>query len=574
MKIVIGLLFSLIACVVHGQIVYDFDTIRYSQRITGGLDSIDIKTAYYPSTFDGGVNEISQRTFSVNNYVNQLLNPTFQQEIVWNPWHFSALPHLGFTYSIGGQGSQFLRANYTHAISERLTLDIEYQRNSGQGAIRNSGFSNDNVKLQLQRIGIRYAFQLQSAFQSYNNNHSGGLRTDTLIEDLGLEFSPVYKNDALSRNRAAEVRFKNYFDVLEDSSTMLGLVTNHVYKIRNRVYTESDTLYGIYPSIFIDSFSTRDQYNLAQISNGAGAYFSSRKFYIDALLEHSYWDYQNLALHLDTSEIDLRSKAFLHLKFLRIDNDLLFNFIGRYNEFKEKASVKYLIKDFEINAFLRLESRAPSVFQRKYLSNGANYSTSNIKNQGVFQFGANASYDFLGEKIKLLLFADVATVSNPYLFDDTNWVNSTGNYNFYSFGVRSAFEFGVFNFNPTIVYSPNSINYIPEVQVYGRIFVKGKLFKAKKLEAIIGLDLTYVSAYESRVYLPTMDTYNWSQTFSSSGKVLNLHAFLSLGISEFRFFVRYENIGYFWSDKTTQTIANYPISPTRLRIGFTWDFFN
>ena len=574
MKLTLGLLFSLIICVAHGQLVYDFDTIRYSERITGGLDSIDIKTAYYPSNFDGGVNEMSVRTFSVNNQVHQLLNPTFQPEINWRPMHFSALPHLGFSYSIGQQGSQFLRANYTHSISDKLLLDIEYERNSGQGAIRNAGFSNDNVKLQLQRKGVRYAFQLQGAFQSYNNNHPGGLRTDTLINDFGLAFSPVYKVDAKSRNRLAEVRFKNYFDVLKDSTTMLGLVTNHVYNIRNRVYTESDTLYGIYPSIYIDSFDTRDQYNLAQISNGAGFYFSSRKFYIDALLEHSYWDYQNLGLHTDTNEVDLTSKAFLHLKFLKIENDLMFNFLGRFNEFKEKANIKYFYRGMEVNAFVRLESRAPYLLQRRYFSNGSSYLTADIKNQGVFQFGANASYGFLNDKIKLALFADLGTVSNPYLFNGTNWVNSTGNYNFSSFGLRSAFKFGVLNFNPTFIYSPNSINYIPELQAYGRIFVKGKLFKAKKLEALIGVDVSYISKYESRAYLPTMDTYNWSATISNSGNVFNMHAFLSLGISEFRFFVRYENIGYFWSDKTTQTIANYPISPSRIRIGLTWDFFN
>jgi len=574
MKIVIGFAFSLIVCVVQGQIVHDFDTIRYSERITGALDSIDIKTAYLPSTFEGGVNEDSYRTFSVNNYVNQLLNPTFQPEIYWNPMHFSALPHLGFSYSIGQQGSQFLRANYTHAISEKLVLDIEYERNSGQGAIRNAGFSNDNVKLQVQRKGVRYAFQLKGAFQSFNNNHPGGLYSDALIEDFGLEFSAVNKSNATSRNRAAEVCIKNYFDVLRDSSTMLGLVTNHVYSIRNRIYNESDTLYGIYPSIFIDSFDTRDQYNLAKISNGAGAYFSSRKFYIDALLQHTYWDYQNLGLHTDTNEVDLSSSAFLHLKFLKLENDLLFNFLGRFNEFKEKASLKYLYSGIEFNAFLRVESLSPSVFQRKYFSNSTSYTTSGIKNQGVFQVGANASYGFLNDKIKLCVFADFASVSNPYLFNDTTWVNSTGNYNFSSFGLRSAFKFGVFNFNPSFIYSPNAINYIPELQAYGRIFVKGKLFKAKKLEALVGVDVSFVSKYESRAYLPTMDTYNWSATSTNSGNVFNLHAFLSLGISEFRFFVRYENIGYFWSDKTTQTIANYPISPSRVRIGITWDFFN
>ena len=159
------------------------------------------------------------------------------------------------------------------------------------------------------------------------------------------------------------------------------------------------------------------------------------------------------------------------------------------------------------------------------------------------------------------------------MFNGLIWTNTTGKYNFTSIGVRSALEFGVFNFNPTFVYSPGS-NFLPEVQAYGRIFVKGKLFKAKKLEALVGIDVSYISSFINRLYLPAMDTYDWSSSVSSFDGMINLHAFLSLGISEFRFFVRYENIGYFWSDKTNNVISRYPVSPTRLRIGLTWDFFN
>lgn len=573
MKIVWSLLLTIVTFCASSQIVYDFDTIRYSERITGSLDSIDIKTAYLPSTFDGGLNDVSLRSLSVRNYTNQLLSLSFQPEIYWNPMHFSALPHLGFSYSIGGQGSQFLRANYTHAITEKLILDIEYERNSSQGILRNSNFSNDNVKLQLQRKGAKYAFQLKGAFQSYNNNHPGGVTTDTLIENFGIDFSPVNKSNAISRNRAAEIRFKNYFNFLKDSTNMLGLATNHTYKIKNRIYSESDTIFGIYPAVYIDSFETRDQYNLPEITNGAGAYYSSRKFYIDALVNHTYWDYQNLGNHTDTNELDFNSNAFLHLNSFKIENELLFNILGRFNELKERASISYSINKLEVSAFLKLENSAPSVFQRRYFSNTASYITSNVKNQGLVQFGGEVGYSLLSDKIKLAVFGDAAMVSNPYLFNGKAWTNATGKYNFYSVGLRSALRFGVFNFNPTLVYSPGS-EFLPEIQAYGRIFVKGKLFKAKKLEALIGCDVSYVSTFENRSYIPSMDTYNWTPSIDNFSGMLNLHAFISLGISEFRFFVRYENIGYFWSDKTSTVLNNYPIAPQRLRIGLTWDFFN
>ena len=71
-----------------------------------------------------------------------------------------------------------------------------------------------------------------------------------------------------------------------------------------------------------------------------------------------------------------------------------------------------------------------------------------------------------------------------------------------------------------------------------------------------------------------MDSYDWSSTTSSNSEGINTSAFISLGISEFRFFFRYENFSYLWSDKKGEVIENYTLPEARMRIGITWDFFN
>jgi hypothetical protein len=73
-----------------------------------------------------------------------------------------------------------------------------------------------------------------------------------------------------------------------------------------------------------------------------------------------------------------------------------------------------------------------------------------------------------------------------------------------------------------------------------------------------------------------MDSYNmfFAPGENQTNSLLNLHAFATFGIEEFRFYVRYENIGYFWSDRRTNEQFGFPISSTRLRVGLTWDFFN
>jgi hypothetical protein len=107
-----------------------------------------------------------------------------------------------------------------------------------------------------------------------------------------------------------------------------------------------------------------------------------------------------------------------------------------------------------------------------------------------------------------------------------------------------------------------------------RLSVKGKLFKSKKLEAYTGVEGVWFSSANNIAFIPSMDTYIFDQTLSSYNGIVNLHAFGGFQIDEFRFYVRFENIGYFWNDVRTQLMDTYPLPSTQLRIGLTWDFFN
>ena len=555
------------------QIIYEFDTLTYASRM-GKIDSIDISGRDQATTFDGGVAALSPFGLSSASLYSSYTNPVFIKPLLWNEMEFSALPHLGFSYSFGGQGSQYLRAKYNHALSDKMLLNIDYDRNVGVGYIRNGAFKHNNVQLQFQKIGRRYTMQMKAGFQSNDVSHPAGLYSDTLIEDLGLEFSPVNKENAHSLNKAGSVFLKNYFNFLSDSSARLGVTTIHKYSIKNRVYTESDTLYGIYSSVFIDSFATRDQYNVAKILNGAGAYFSRGEFYIDGVLDYAYWDYQNLAIHRDTSEIGIGSHLALNMNAIKVENYIHFNLSGAFNEFSERASLRFEKNIFKVIGFLNVESAAPVPMQRSYFSNNANYSMTSIKKQNTLRSGGGIDIELLNKKIVVSGFGDFTSISDLLYFNGDSWTNDTLLRNFASFGVGGAFEFGVFNFHPKFVYSFDSYGYLPDYQLYGRVFVKGRLFKAKKLEALLGCDVSYVSAYRTKSYIPTLDTYDWYAVSATFDPMLNLHAFVTLGIEEFRFYFRFENIGYYWADKTNQIVSNYALPGTRMSLGFTWDFFN
>lgn len=573
MRIAVLLIFTFFTCLSFGQIMYEFDTLTFDSRM-GEIDSIDVSGRDQATTFDGGLSILSPFGLSSEALYRSYRNPVFMQPSVWGTMEFSALPHLGFSYSFGGQGSQYLRAKYNHALSDNMLLELKYDRNVGVGYIRNGSFIHNNVRLQFQRTGIRYTVQLKADYRSNDISHSAGLFTDTLIEDYGLEFSPVNKENAHSLNKTGSVYLKNYFNLLSDSAVMLGVATIHKYSIKNRLYSESDTLYGIYSSVYIDSFTTRDQYNVAKIANGAGLYFSSDKFYIDGVLDYAYWDYQNLGIHRDTSEIGIGSNLALNFNSLKMKNSLHFNLIGAFNEFSERFSLGFERNRLSINGFLNIQSTAPVPVQRKYFSNNADYAMSSFKNQNIIRLGGAADFRLLEEKIKVSGFGDFTSVSDLLYFNGNSWINDSLLRSFSSFGAAVELEFGIVNFHPRFVYSFDSDGFLPDYQLYGRLFVKGRLFKAKKLEALVGCDVSYISSYRTKSYVPTMDTYDWYSSTMNFDPMLNLHAFITLGIDEFRFYFRFENIGYYWADKTNQIVANYPLPGTRMSLGFTWDFFN
>lgn len=578
MKFTVMLLMICSCYWVNAQLHSQFDTLTYNDRMSGSIDSIDISAADYGTTFDGGVSLISPIGLSADFLFENYTSPTFQSKVSWKNMQVSSLPHLGFSYSFGGQGSQFLNADYQQAFSDSLNLNLIYNRRSGNGSVRNSIFSRNNVQGQLQKLGKFYSFKLKGNYFSANTNHSGGLlKIDSNIEALGLEFIGVSKGNAFSVNKIGDIEFENFFDALKENNNIaVGLYTKHSYSIHNRVFTEeSDTLNQLYPELNIDTLSTRDQFNIASVSNGAGLFFFTEKLYGDIALNHRYYDYQNLGTHNYINEFNLTSQVSAKFKRFEVVNDLHVNLVGAFNEFSENLKVNGDFGKINFQSMLNLENRASFVTQRNYFGNAAMYSNSSEALQSFTRIKANLSYEF-NESIDVTFFGGYNNISSRYSYDFSqgNWRYDKVPVTFSSIGLKSKLNFGIFNIHPRITYSIDDSNYLPDFQGSARVFVKGRLFKAKKLEAVFGFDINYLSSYNLKLYVPYMDTYDWIASTYLSNEGFNTSAFISLGISEFRFFFRYENFSYLWSDKQSEVITNYTIPEARMRIGVTWDFFN
>lgn len=565
-----------------GQIDLDPDTVLYEQKTGGAIDTFDIRNGDYPTTFAGGRSILSPNGLSSYNLYQDLSSRKFQRFTRFDVLKFSAIPHLGFAYSFGGQGSQFVRLDYSQAFTDKLLFNLKYDRNAGNGFIQNSGFTENNVRLQLQRDAKRYSFQLKASYQSFTNAHSGGVvddsTTDATINLLGLEFSPVNKATAHDSLKMGSVFLKNYLNFSPDSLNHFGLTTHHHYSITNRVYLESDYLDLIYNSIYIDSANTRDQFNLARIRNAGGVYYSNRKsqFYLDGLIEHGYWNYQNLGKNIDTNEIGLVTNARIKIKDFVLNNEARINFVGAFNEWSEEARFVYSKGRLKASGGFILKNLAPEPFHRQYFANNFSYALADFNKQTILRTAAGFNWNVKDSIFDFGIKGDFTSLSSAYTFDGETWRTDSSNFAFASIRSDAHLALGKFNVHPTIVYSIDADNYLPSFQFYSRMYLKTRLFKAKKLEALLGVDASYVTSFNNRLYIPAMDAFNMfvAPGTTKTDAMFNLHAFASFGIEEFRFYIRYENIGYFWNNRINEEIVGYPISSTRLRIGLSWDFFN
>lgn len=579
-----GLLVILLVCSFQLQAQLDLkpDTITFEQRTGGIQDTFDIAGNNLPTAFDGGRNVNGFLAHSVNQLFRDYTVFRLHQPASIAPLRYASLPHLGFSYSFGSQGTQFLHLRYTQAFRFGFKLNFDYDRTVGTGFLRESNFTGDNVRMRLQRDGQRFSMHLTARYQSNETFHTSGVSTDTAdnvngILPLGLEFVTTERS-ASSQTKMAHVQWQNFLNFTGDSLNHLGLVTKHTYDIINRKYFESNSFQNLegYSLINYDSLQTQDVWNHPSIANAAGVYFLNKKsgFYLDGTIQHRYWNSWDVRDLRDTTEIDLQSELRFEWKGIELSNSLYFNIIGGFNGWEDRVSARYHVGKLDVSANAMFSSMPANAIQRFYFGNNYDYSLNAINRQVWLKIGGLTSYQLVDSVFSLEAKLDHFSLPSAYVFDGNNWELTDSLGSATSLRVGGHLQWRFLHLRPHVVISTDRNGYLPDFQAYTRLYVKGRLFAAKKLAAVAGVDAYYQNGYRLRTYIPSMDAFFSGGTPEFNPGMANLHFFASLGIDQFRFYFRFENIGYFWNDPTIREAVGYPIAGTRIRLGISWDFFN
>ncbi|MFA7272985.1 MAG: putative porin [Crocinitomicaceae bacterium] len=550
------------------------DTLLFFHRTGGNIDTFDLTYTFPLTTVPGG-------SFSERNSATQidflLKSPSLFNSLapqLTNNWRLSALPHIGFFYSFGTKGTQFLHTDYQQQFKNKALLNIDINRSSAsKGMARQSDFAHQDFHVGYRIKKKYFSGILKGMYQQNAITQSGGLLYDSLSIQQGLQFARTLKANAESLQKFALVDAEMKFNFLQDTSlTKMGLYTHHQYSVWNRIYSEvSDTLSGLYPEINIDSNSTHDQFQDAKLQNGAGIFLDRKHFSFTGGIFHRYWRFQNLGTNRDTNEISGEMALRIQKQKWDFKTTNYVNFIGAKNEYFSRNKLKWGTGSRFLFASFSTESMLPALVQRFYYANSTHYETAlNKQNRTDLQIGGGYSF----WKVDLNV-----TVGSLIWQNNLQWVKNswgmgsqstmTNNY----IKAKLHFDFNWFHFYPELQVN-QGISYLPKGILSGRLLVKKKVFAAKKLELLFALDPQLTDRYQLLTYNTVLDNWYFDDLNRFGGQKFSLHATISMAIEEFRFFIRTENIQSFWNPNDIEIQQNFYRPAFLLRLGISWDFFN
>jgi len=555
------------------------DTLKINYKTGGTLDSVDRISLVYPNSFS--TNNFQNFQFlDARLYLNPEKGILFSSPTFSNQLYFTALPHIGFSYVFGSQGTQLLNFNYQQAFKYNFIVNAAIKRNQTIGFYRNSALQNNVYDLKFGRIGKIHTFLFSGLYANESSAWNGGIETDSLVNDFAPSLIPVRKENALSTTKNRLLNLKNHLRLAGDSVNFLRLQLVNQYSSQQRTYTEDDSLTNLYSVIYIDSNTTNDTLVINRFNNSLSVLLKSKTLSFEAGANFDFWKYEAFALKRDTTELGIFEQIAFQWKDYKLKHKGRLNLVGAGRGFAVSTTVAVPVLRGVLELSHHLNYTYPELYQRHFFGNNASYQLADLELQKRQQFKINLK-DIKDNK-GLEVYYSLINYKDNYFFDNfqLNWRNdlaiSSGF--FHQVGIQKPFHFKQIHFVPSYVFNSTKEEFriIPMHQLNARLMFQGGIFKAKKLKFACGFDFSLHSKFRSSTFLPYLSVFDFSSSATNPYQktLFNVSFFSSFEVETFHFFVRADNFAYFWSNKETSIVQGYTMPNTQIKIGITWDFWN
>ena len=554
------------------------DTLRSSDRVIGPADSLLQFMDGFSSPFFISPGQTQPSLWSV---FKPGLAPLSTAAFSHQNLTFSALPHLGFAYGFGAQGSQRLRLDYQQLFAKHTLLNVRYDRHQQAGFIRASELRMSSLEVQVAQYGKRH--QVLASFSNLSNDRqwSGGLANWSQIGLVSAELLPVVKANAYTFQNRYQAKLDAAYLLGSDSLQGLRVITRNTYSSQLRRYEETDSLELYYTQLNFYTDSCRDVFATQIWQHQVGLAYVQKKLLLSSALELRRMFWQDNLFSYDTTELNLVNEAKYQFKAGLLKHNSTINFVGAGGgihadtRFESKLPLgKLQIQHLFLRAW-------PELMQRTYYSNLTSYQV--VQPQLQQSMLLNAKYTTQLGPIQTNVALAYMRNQEVYRFNSQqmNW-QLVGPQSAYQATLDLVYKTKGWRFSAQTAYTNwqlSNQNILPPLTSELHVQWGGGVLKNKQLKLVAGaaVQAMYGGAFSRMTYLPYLETLDW-QVYGTTAlypvdRILNAKAELLLEVKTFRFFVQATNM-FGFIDPSASLYQGIPYPSMQIRIGLTWDFWN
>jgi hypothetical protein len=491
------------------------------------------------------------------------------------PLRFTALPLLGFAYAFGTQGSQHLKFSYAQAFKHGWLLNVHYTGHGANGFVRNNAWKQRDYRFDVAKQSERYQTKLTLEGLVDNRQFSGGIQIDSLAGSFPLPLLPVRKDSCSANLRIQRISMQQSFNFLKDSSRFFGLIHQSNLSSTKRLYAEQDTLAGLYNTIFFDSTSTLDRFELVSTLNRVGLSLSNKGFSINAMLLGEYWRMRMAGFEHDTLELGFRSELNYVISSWKLGASVDHRLIGAFGSTRFELTAKgNIFKNHQLRVSCFQGSVAPDVYQRFYYGNTLHFQLATPELQRLIQVNTSLNGTLFGIDYELQVKG--LSTQGVYQFQNQQWDASTENSSkrLIQGGLSLSKSFQGFSVSPNVRYLVMENSVFPSVITGASVGYNGFITKSKNLYLFSKISYQFYNRYLPLSLVPMLSQVNLTPTGTVDYSYHNLAATVGFKVKTFRFFVSGANLGSLWMNAAQPLYEHLPIPSWQLQVGLVWEFWN
>ena len=233
-----------------------------------------------------------------------------------------------------------------------------------------------------------------------------------------------------------------------------------------------------------------------------------------------------------------------------------------------KDTVNLIVRGFVKNTL-------PSFYMRHYHSNLHVWDNDNMEKEFRTRVEGELNIDRWGTNLR----AGVENVKNyTYLNQKAVPEQNSGNIQILSATLKQNFRAGIFHLDNEVTWQKSSnetVLPLPQISVYSNLYLLTKLAK-KVLTVQLGADVRYFTKYNAPAYTPSIQQFHLQpendQVEIGGYPIVNVYA--NLHLQRTRLFAMYSHVNQGMGTRNSFLVPHYPINPSLLRIGVSWNFYD